>query len=207
MDAMVAPIGFDTVALPRVALPMRVRPAVPLSNDALYELCEANRNLRIERTAEGDLLIMSPTGGETGRRNATLMIAFGSWAVKDATGVVFDSSTGFVLPNGAQRAPDLAWVRRERWDALTRAQRERFPPLCPDFVVELRSASDSIDEQHAKLREYIANGAKLGWLIDPESRRVWIYRPEGEVEVLDSPARIDGAPLLPGFVLDPTPIW
>jgi Uma2 family endonuclease len=188
-------------------LPLRIRPRVPLSDDALFEFCQRNRDLRIERTSEGDLIVMSPTGAETGRRNFTLTSLFGAWVVRDGTGVGFDSSTGFVLPNGAERAPDVAWLRKSRWEALTVEQRRRFAPLCPDFVIELRSPSDDLEELHAKMREYADNGAALGWLIDPDAKRVWVYRPGEEPEALEAPPTLTGEPVLPGFVLDLAAIW
>jgi Uma2 family endonuclease len=141
-----------------------VRPAVAIGDDALYDLCAANPDLRIERTADGELLIMSPTGGETGARNARLTAQLVAWADRDATGIVFDSSTGFLLPNGAERAPDAAWIRSTRWDALSPEQRKRLVPLCPDFVLELLSPSDRLEEQQERMREYLANGTVLGWL-------------------------------------------
>lgn len=188
-------------------LPMRVRLAAPLGDDDLFELCAANRELHIERTSDGELVIMAPTGGETGRRNFDLIGQFAAWVRRDGTGVGFESSTGFLLPNGAERAPDLAWVRSARWNALTESQRRRFPPLCPDFVVELRSPSDVLGEQQAKLEEYMTCGACLGWLIDPEPRRVYVYRPGRPVAVLDHASELRGDPELPGLVLDLRPIW
>jgi Uma2 family endonuclease len=195
------------VALPRIHLPLRIRPSVAVSDEDLWELSRANRDLRIERSAEGEIIVMSPTGGKTGRRNAALLIAIGAWAAQDGTGVVFDSSTGFRLPNGAERSPDVAWVRRDRWDSLTEAQQERFPPLCPDFVVELRSPSDDIDDLHAKMREYVQNGSLLGWLVDPTSRRVWIYRAGCEPMLLDQPAVLSGEPALTGLVVELASVW
>jgi Uma2 family endonuclease len=208
---MQPPSDTSDVSLPLVApqscFPMRVQPAKPLTDEALYRLCLANRGLRIERTAQGELIVMSPTGGETGRRNAAITAALYAWASRDGTGMTFDSSTGWILPNGAERAPDASWVLRQRWDALTPAQRERFPPMCPDFVLELRSPSDSLDEAQAKMNEYMANGARLGWLVDPESRRVWVYE-QGRVAVCqDQPERVTGDPVLPGFVLELGPVW
>jgi Uma2 family endonuclease len=191
----------------RSQLPMRVRPAGWTDDDALYELCRANRDLRIERTAEGELLIMSPTGGETGRRNLGLAGRFWVWAEQDGSGVGFDSSTGFILPNGAERSPDLAWVRLERWEALTVEQREKFPPLCPDFVLELRSPSDDLAELQSKMDEYLEAGASLGWLVDPQARRVHVYRPGRVPEVLDDPREVSGDPTLPGFALRLDAIW
>ena len=173
-----------------------------VSDDEFAELCRLNPELQIERTSEGELVIMAPTGGKTGRRNLKLIVSFGVWAEKDGTGQSFDSSTLFSLPNGARRSPDLSWIRNERWNALTLEQQEQFPPLCPDFVVELRSRTDSLAELKTKMEEYIANGAILGWLVDPLERTVHIYRSGVAVEILNNPATISGEPLLKGFVLD-----
>lgn len=163
--------------------------------------------MRVERTADGEIILMSPTGGETGRRNFALSVAFGIWAEKDGSGVAFDSSTAFLLPNGAERSPDLAWVKKERWDALTPRQRERFPPLCPDFVVELKSPTDALESLHAKLREHLENGASLGWLVDPESRRVCVYERGREPVCLDAPETLSGEPLLPGLSVPLAKVW
>lgn len=187
---------------PTDLLPLRVRPARPIDDDALYELCRANRDLRIERTADGELLIMPPTGGETGARNFNLIGKLASWTQRDGTGIGFDSSTGFILPNGAERSPDAAWLARARWDALTPEQRKKFVPLCPDFVLELRPPSDKLDELQEKMEEWIANGAQLGWLLDPSDRRAFVYRPGAPVEELSDPAQLSGDPALPGFVLE-----
>ena len=178
-----------------------------LSEDDFYEFCRLNDELSIELTSEGDLLIMPPTGGETGVRNFNLIGSFGGWVKQDGTGVGFDSSALFTLPNGAKRSPDLAWVRNERWRALTEKERRKFPPLCPDFVVELRSETDSLKRLQQKMEEYIANGAQLGWLIDPFERKVYVYRPQAPVEELDNPQTISGEPLLRGFVLNLQEIW
>jgi Uma2 family endonuclease len=178
-----------------------------MTDEEFFDFCQMNREWRIERTAEGELIIMPPAGGETGKRNSQLNRLLGNWAEEDGGGVVFDSSTGFELPNGAKRSPDAAWVRRSRWEALTPEQRRKFPPLCPDFVVELRSRSDPLEPLQEKLEEYLANGAELGWLIDPEERKVYVYRPGAEPVCLDSPDRIAGDPVLPGFVLDLRRIW
>jgi Uma2 family endonuclease len=178
-----------------------------MTDHELFELCQLNRDWKIERTSEGELIIMPPTGGQTGRRNFDLVRMFGTWAEADGSGVGFDSSTGFILPNGAERSPDLAWVRRERWDALSEDQKEEFPPLCPDLVVEIRSRSDPLPELQKKMREYLANGAQLGWLIDPAQRRVYVYRPP-EIEVcLDDPETVSGDPVVSGFVLHPRSLW
>lgn len=172
-----------------------------------YELCRANRDLRIERTSDGDIIIMPPTGGDTGRQNFDLVVFFGNWAKADGSGVGFDSSTIFKLPNGANRSPDLAWVKLSRWNALTAEQRRGFPPLCPDFVIELRSHTDSLSALQDKMQEYIANGAQLGWLIDPMAKKVYVYRPHTELECLENPASISGEALLKGFTLDLGEVW
>lgn len=189
-------------------LVMRASPTLrQMSDQEFFEFCQLNRDWRIEQTSEGDLIIMPPTGGETGRRNFNLNVLFGIWVEKDGTGVGFDSSTAFILPNGAKRAPDLAWVKRERWEALTIAERELFPPLCPDFAVELRSRSDALAMLQAKMEECRANGASLGWLIDPLEKQVYIYRPDIEMVCLNNPDTISGEPLLPGFVLELKRLW
>src|SRR5258707_5591550 len=181
--------------------------ATKVSDEEFAELCRLNPELQFERTSEGELVIMAPTGGKTGRRNAKLMIAFGLWAERDGTGQAFDSSTLFSLPNNARRSPDLSWVRNERWNALTAQEQDEFPPLCPDFVVELRSRTDRLITQQEKMDEYIANGAQLGWLIDPLERKVHIYRADASIEVLDDPQTVSGEPLLKGFVLDVRSLW
>jgi Uma2 family endonuclease len=188
-------------------LVLRLAPVIEMSDRQFFELCQLNRDLRIERTSQGDLVIMPPTGGETGRMNFELTGLFGHWVYADGTGVGFDSSTGFTLPNGATRSPDLAWVKRERWEALTPKQRQQFPPWCPDFVLELRSPSDALVTVQAKMQEYLDNGARLGWLIDPIEKRVSIYRPQAPVECLDNPQTISGDPVLPGFVLELGRVW
>lgn len=195
------------IVAPWDRLPMTFRLAQPMTDDALFEFCAVHRDLRIERTPKGEIVIMSPTGPETGRRNSALAVALGTWATRDGTGVVFDSSTGFLLPNGALRSPDAAWMRRSRWEALAPEQRERFAPVCPDFVAEMRSPSDRLDDVQAKLREYMECGASLGWLIDLLERRVYVFRPGAAPKCLDRPAAILGDPVLPGFVLDTESIW
>src|ERR671932_2756854 len=150
---------------------------------------------------------MPPTVGETGNRNAILTTFLTTWALRDGTGAAFDSSTGFNLPNGATRAPDAAWVRRERLAALTAEQKKRFLPLCPDFVVELRSPSDRLAVIQDKMKEYMDNGARLGWLIDVPNREVYVYRPGTEAERVDEASELSGEPELPGFVLDLRAIW
>lgn len=173
-----------------------------LTDEQFYQLCRDNEDLRLEMTAEGELIIMPPTGGITGSRNARITSRITAWADKDGTGLSFDSSTMFVLPNGAKRSPDGAWVKRERWDALTKEEQESFVPLCPDFVLELRSKSDSLLFLQDKMEEYIANGAQLGWLLDPASKRAYVYRPNEDAQCLDNPETLTGDPVLPGFILD-----
>lgn len=178
-----------------------------ISDREFFEFCQLNPNWRIERTSAGDLVIIPPTGGWTGRRNFTLIGLFSRWVETDGTGIGFDSSTGFTLPNGAKRSPDLAWVKRARWEALSEADKEAFPPLCPDFVVELRSRSNDLTTLQAKMEEYIANGAQLGWLIDPQAQTVYVYHPHAEVCCLEHPRTVSGDPVLPGFILDVQRLW
>jgi len=186
---------------------LQLRPVVDLTDDQFFAFCQINRDLRIERTSEGEIEIMPPTGGTTSERNSEAGMQLRLWAKRDGTGAVFDSSGGFNLPNGATRSPDAAWVLRSRLAALTSAQREKFIPLCPDFVVETRSPSDSFATLQAKMQEYSDNGARLGWLIDPIQRRVYIYRPQSPVEILDNPETLLGDPVLPGFALDLREMW
>ncbi len=167
----------------------------------------ANRELQLERTATGELIVNPPTGGETGYRNLDIEGQLWLWNCQTKLGEAFNSSTGFYLPNGADRSPDAAWVRQERWDALTPEQKESFIPLCPDFVVELRSKTDNMEPLRAKMKEYMNNGARLGWLIDRKNRKVEIYRQSQDVEVLDNPVTLSGEDVLPGFVLDLTEVW
>lgn len=199
-----------TEVLPQVEIrPLTVRlyPVIHLTDDQLIEFCAINRDLRIERTAHGDLEIMPPTFGETGYQNAKIIVELGVWAEQNGTGVTFDSSTGFLLPNRAMRSPDAAWMRRSRLAALTREEKRKFLPLCPDFVVELRSPTDRLSTVQAKMEEYLENGAQLGWLIDPENRSVYVYQPRSQVQRLDDPLTVSGGPLLAGFILDLRPIW
>lgn len=184
------------------AVTLKLGSVLQLTDDQFYELCQANRDLRLERTAKGELIIMPPTGGETGNRNIKIAFQLEAWSSQNDLGIAFDSSTGFKLPNGAERSADASWVRRDRWDALSAEQKRKFPPLCPDFVVELRSETDSLKALRAKMQEYIDNGARLGWLIDPKKRKVEIYRALREVEILENPETLSGEDVLPGFVLN-----
>lgn len=178
-----------------------------LTDEQFYRLCQDNPDLRLELTAQRELVIMAPTGSKTGWRNSRLNQRLANWAERDGTGLSFDSSTGFTLPSGAKRAPDAAWVRRERWEALSEEQQEGFAPFCPDFVVELRSPRDSLSVLQDKMAEYLENGARLGWLIDPIDRRVYLYHPGQPVECLESPMTLSGDAVLPGFVFDVREIW
>ena len=170
-------------------------------DDDLLELASVNPELKFEVTKNGELVIMSPTGGDGGIRNVKISTRLEIWSEQSGLGVTFDSSTMFALPNGAKRSPDASWVTLEQWNALTQEQRLKFPPLCPDFVVELRSPTDSLKDGQAKMNEYREQGAKLGWLIEPQNKTVYIYRPGENVEVLESPTKLSGENVLPGFEL------
>ncbi len=184
-----------------ITLPPTLQLTIELTDEQFFQLCQNNRDLRFERTKLGELIIMPPTGGETGRRNARITQRLLNWADTDGTGIAFDSSTCFKLPNGAERSPDASWVKKERWNTLTSEQKEKFPPLCPDFVVELRSPSDSLEKVRSKMQEYMENGASLGWLINPKNKQVEIYRLNQDVEILENPPTLSGENVLPGFVL------
>ena len=172
------------------------------------QLCRKYRKLRLELTSTGELIVMPPTGSETGRSNAYLTYQLMAWTEEnDATGVCFGPVAGFTLPNGAIRSPDGAWIKRERWDSLTKQQKKSFAPVCPDFVIELRSPSDSLTQLNRKMIEYLENGTSLGWLIDPLKRQVYVYRPNQEPVILVNPETISGDPLLPGFNLNLTELW
>lgn len=188
-------------------LTLNLNPIIKLTDDQFFKLCQENENIRLERTAKGELIIMSPAGGETSSSNAGLTAQIWIWNQQNRLGKVFDSSGGFKLPNGADRSPDASWVKLERWNALTPEQQKKFPPICPDFVVELMSPSDSLKETQDKMKEYRDNGAVLGWLINRKSRQVEIYRLNQEVEVLESPASVCGEDFLPGFILNLESIW
>jgi len=179
----------------------------PLDDEQFAQLCRLNPDLRFEYTSTGELLIMTSTGGWTGNRNIRLAARLQLWAETDGTGLAFDSSTIFLLPSGAKRMPDASWMRLERWNALTREQQEGIPPCCPDFILELRSPSDRLPDLQGKMEEYLNNGARLGWLIDPIERVVYVYRPGEAVERLDHPREVSGEPVLAGFVLRLEAIW
>jgi Uma2 family endonuclease len=181
--------------------------AYALTEDQFYEFCQLNRDFRIERNAVGELVIMSLTDAETSQRNFEIIGQLGIWTKQDGTGVGFGSTGGFTLPNGAVRSPDAAWIKRDRWEAIPAELRKKFAPICPEFVIELRSESDNLRILQDKMQEYIDNGTQLGWLIDRKQRQVFIYRPNIAVEVLDNPKTLFGETLLPGFVLDLNQVW
>ncbi|MEP0857012.1 Uma2 family endonuclease [Trichocoleus sp. DQ-U1] len=185
-----------------ITLPSTLKLTIDLTDEQFFQLCQNNRDLRFERTASGELIIMPPTGSETGNRNIDLSYQLQAWSRQNNLGLAFDSSSGFKLPNGADRSPDASWVRRDRWDALTPEEQQGFAPLCPDFVVELLSPSDSLKIAQAKMREYMENGARLGWLSNRKNQRVEIYRQGQDVEILENPATLSGEDVLPGFLLD-----
>ena len=186
---------------------LNLESAIDLTDDQFYQLCRNNPDLKFERTAHGELIIMPPTGGETGRRNLKISQHLGLWTDQDGTGVAFDSSTCFRLPGGADRSPDASWIQKQRWDALTPEQRESFPPICPDFVIELMSPSDTLKVVQAKMQEYMDNGVKLGWLLNRKDRQAQIYRANQDVETLQSPTSVSGEAVLPGFILELGSIW
>ncbi len=184
------------------ALTLQLPLALKFTDEKFEQLVGANQDLKLELSSLGELVIMSPTGGETGNRNFDLLGQLWLWNRQNNLGKAFDSSTGFKLPNGATRSPDASWIKQERWDALTPEQRKKYLPLCPDFVVELVSESDDLANTQAKMREYIQNGLRLGWLINPQNKQVEIYRPNQEVEIINSPTSLSGEDVLPGLVLD-----
>jgi Uma2 family endonuclease len=184
-----------------------VRP-LKMTDKAFYDFCQSNKDFRFEVNRKGELIIMPPTAIETSRKNSELIFQLVAWARKEKSGVVFESDGMFILPNGAKRAPDASWMLKERFYALSVEDREeKFAPVCPDFVVELRSKSDNLRKTQAKMREYIENGARLGWLIDPSEKRFHVYRADKTVEVLENPSRVSGEDVLCGFELDLTEIW
>jgi Uma2 family endonuclease len=186
---------------------LHTAPEWQLSPDQFFAFCQINKDLKIERNAKADIIIMSPEAGSSGGGSAKLTWKFAEWAERDGTGRAFGSSTGFVLPNSAVYSPDLAWVRNSRLRLLTQEQWNRFLPLCPDFVLELRSPSDRIADLTAKMAEYIENGASLGWLLDPLKQQVHVYRPGAAPEILDNPQSISGDPVLKNFTLNLPEIW
>jgi Uma2 family endonuclease len=201
---MTAQVVYITKTMPTI---IKLHPATQMSDDQFFEFCQANSDYRFERTANQEIVVLSPTGSESGQRNANLTVQVGIWAERDGTGVIFDSSTGFTLLNGAVRSPDVAWIQKSRWEAIPLEQRKKFAPICPDFVVELRSETDDLTMLQNKMEEYISNGARLGWLIDPLERQVYVYQPDVVMQQFDQPATLSGDPTLLGFVLDLNKIW
>lgn len=184
------------------AIYLNLEPVVQeLSHEQFYKLCMANKGIAMERSPQGELIIMAPVGGESGRKEASYIIDLGIWNRQTGLGEVFSSSTVFKLPNGGDRSPDAAWVQAERWNGLTPEQQTKFPPLCPDFVIELRSESDRLKPLQEKMQEYLDSGLRLGWLINPQGRTVEIYRFNQDVEIVQWPVELSGEAVLPGFVL------
>ncbi len=186
---------------------LEFRPFVTMNDEQFYGFCQANRDVRIERDKGGEIIIMPPTGAQTGDENAEITTQLRIWSKRHGGGRSYDSSSGFVLPNGATRSPDASWVRNDRLEKFTRAQLRKFLPLSPDFVVELRSPSDSLTDLQSKMAEYIENGTRLGWLIDSEQNQVHVYRPATVPIILDNPTTVSGEDILPGFELDLYEIW
>ncbi|KJH72619.1 Uma2 family endonuclease [Aliterella atlantica] len=183
------------------AITFNLSPTIELTDEQFFQLCQNNQDLRIERTAQGELILMPPTGWESGNRNGRLNQWLFNWTDLDGTGIAFDSSTGYKLPNGANRSPDASWISKERLEALN-PDPAKFMPMAPDFAVELRSATDSLRAMQQKMQEYMDCGVRLAWLIDPQNQQVEIYRLGQNVEVLKSPTSLSGEDVLPGFVLD-----
>jgi len=178
-----------------------------ITDDQFYQLCRENPDVKFERNARGQIIVMSPTGGETGNYNSEINADFVIWNRQAKLGVCFDSSTCFKLPSGANRSPDVSWIEQARWDALTPEQKQKFPPIAPDFVLELMSPTDSLKDTQGKMQEYMNNQVKLGWLINRKTRRVEIYRQGQEVEILECPTELSGEDILPGFVLKLQTVW
>lgn len=189
------------------AITVNFQSIIDISEEQFYQLCMQNPNTKFERNSDGEIIVMPPTGGETGKRNAKLITRFTIWNEKTGLGEVFDSSTGYTLPNKANRSPDVSWIKKERWNSLTSKQKQKFIPLAPDFALELMSPSDYLVNTQDKMREYRENGVKLGWLINAEEKQVEIYRLGQDVELLDAPQSLSGEDILPGFVLDLTNIF
>jgi Uma2 family endonuclease len=195
VDAILEPIQLHTPS------------SMEMDDETLFEFCQANRDYRIERNADGDILVMSPEAASSGSGNTELTWMFAEWAQREGSGRVFGSSTGFVLPNGAMRSPDISWVLKNRLQTVAQKNWHRFLPLCPDFVVELRSPTDRLRALQDKMEEYIRNGARMGWLLDSEAKQVHVYRANAAPEILNDPATVNGEPVLPGFKLDVRRVW
>jgi Uma2 family endonuclease len=183
------------------ALALQFPETIQLTEEQFLDICQVNPDLRLEKTATGNLIIMPPTGGETGKQNAGINAQLWLWNQQKNQGEVFDSSTGFKLPNGSYRAPDASWIPQEKWQQLTAEQKKKFLPFCPDFVIELRSPNDQLSTLQAKMAEYLENGMRLGWLIDPDNQQVEIYRQSKPKETLKNPQSLSGEMVLPQFIL------
>jgi Uma2 family endonuclease len=183
------------------AITLNLEPITHLTHEQFYELCMANKDVPMERSPKGELIIMTPLGGLSGKKEADYITDLNIWNRQTGLGEVFSSSTVFSLPGGGDRSPDAAWIKLERWESLTPEQQEKFPPICPDFVIELRSRTDRLKPLQNKMQEYLNSGLRLGWLINPQDRQVEIYRLGQEVEVLTSPVMLSGEDVLPGFEL------
>ncbi len=197
-------MNFNLAEMP---LPLRFRPETPMSDEELMRFCAANDDLRVERDANGEILVMTPAGNRTGRINAEIIVELGAWAKSDGRGYFFDSNTGFTLPDGSMRSPDAAWVRKTRWDALNPQDQERFSPICPEFIIELRSPSDNLGELQARMEQWIANGVEVAWLIDPIEHMVSVYRPGDSPEVRYHPTSVQGSGVMAGFELVMARVW
>lgn len=195
---------FSSSTLPLI-IPESVK--LTVTHEQFIELAIANSELNLERAATGELIVMPPTGSETGQKNSDINGQLWLWNRQTKLGKTFDSSTGFHLPNGADRSPDAAWIRQERWDQLSSEQKQTFAPISPDFVLELRSKTDSLESLQKKMQEYINNGVRLGWLIDRKRQVVEIYRQNQQIEILEQPMSLSGEDILPGFILDLTEVW
>ena len=187
--------------------PIQLLPIVTMTQDQFFDFCQQNRDMRFERNAKGELIVMAPTGGESSAQNLSVAAQLYNWAASVKKGRAFDSSGGFILPNGVNRSPDASWISPEQLATITPEQMKKFLPVCPYFLVELISPSDCLKQTLEKMDEYIANGAKLGWLIIPEKKQVHVYRPGQPVQVIDNPKTLSGNPELPGFVLDTEQVW
>jgi Uma2 family endonuclease len=194
-------------SLAELPLPIRLRPQAPMSDEELLRFYAANDGLRVERDANGEIVVMTPAGGKTGKKNTDVIIDLGLWNRQTDRGVAFESNTGFTLPDGSMLSPDAAWIERRRWIALSEGDQERFVPLCPDFVIELRSSSDSPTNLRTRMQQWISNGAQLAWLIDPIEKNVWVYRPGQEPEVHHYPSSVQGDGIMAGFELVMARIW
>jgi len=203
---------MTTLQIPSLSQPFEVDlsaliPKTKMSDEQFYEFCRSNRDLRIERLATGEVIVMPPAFSDTGNRNFKIAQQVGNWADQDGTGETFDSSAGFTLPNGSTKSPDVSWIRLERWNQLSDSQKASFAPICPDFVVELRSSSDSLKRLQEKMVEYLENGVQLGILVDRKNRTVHVYRPAQSPEILENPDMVNCNPELAGFFLKMTKVW